>query len=215
MSGVLFSLPNARQLSLSGAILPGWKAQFYLTETTTPTPVYSDGTLETELPNPVVADGAGYMPAIYMDPEVVYRVQILNSADVLQPDGDIDPYVPSQGGGGGASEPVEITFASTTEIDCSASDTFYGLLSNLVVSTLTLSNPTNGQRLKIMILVSGETGMTYPANWVWANDTPAAEQLTSDRLHEFDMTYLEGPGGAWPPGDFWYVKYTVFYGWPV
>lgn len=100
MSGVLFSLPNARQLSNSGAILPGWKLKFFLTGTTTPTPVYSDGDLETSLGTTVTADLAGMMVPIYLDPAVVYRVQLFTAADVLIQ--DVDPMSVAAPGGGGA-----------------------------------------------------------------------------------------------------------------
>jgi hypothetical protein len=99
VSGVLFYLPNARQLSTSGGILPGWYAQFYLTDSTTPAPIYADGDLETPLDNPVEADVSGMMPPIYLDPELVYRVQIYTAADVLID--DVDPFVVMGGSGGG------------------------------------------------------------------------------------------------------------------
>lgn len=92
MNTYLFFDPRARPLTDAGDILPAAKLQFYLTDTTTPSPVYSDAELNTELPNPVIADDAGRFPAIYMDPEVTYRVQLLDSDDVLQ--WDIDPYTP-------------------------------------------------------------------------------------------------------------------------
>lgn len=104
MSGALFHLPNARQLSSAGAILPGWKAQFYQTNTTTPAAVYADGDLETPLTNPVEADAAGQMAPIYLDPDVTYRVQIYDANDVLI--SDVDPIDVSRGSGSGGSGPA-------------------------------------------------------------------------------------------------------------
>lgn len=104
MAGVLFYLPNARQLSMSGAILPGWKLQFYVTNTTTPTPVYANGAMTTPLSNPVVADGAGEMVPIYMNPDVIYRVRLYTAADVLID--DVDPFDVSRGSGGGGGVPA-------------------------------------------------------------------------------------------------------------
>lgn len=99
MAGVLFYLPTARQLSIAGRILPGWKLQFFLSETDTPTPVYSDGDLSSSLGVEVTADGAGEMVPIYVDPTIVYRVKLLTADDVLID--DVDPYDVSRGSGGG------------------------------------------------------------------------------------------------------------------
>src|SRR6516164_4553482 len=62
------------------APISGAKIQAYLTSSTTPTPVYADGGLTTPLSNPVVANGSGQFPAIYLDPTVTYRLQVQNSA---------------------------------------------------------------------------------------------------------------------------------------
>lgn len=94
MNTYLFASPWVRPLTDSGEIMPGAKLQFYLTGTTTPSPVYADSSLETELPNPVIADGDGRFPPMYMDPVVTYRAQLYDADDVLQPDGDVDPYTP-------------------------------------------------------------------------------------------------------------------------
>src|SRR5262245_48340333 len=100
MSGVLFFLPNARQLSLGGSIMPGFKLKFFRSGTTTPAPVYSDGALSSSLGTEVQAESDGHVRAIYLDPAITYRVQITDADDVLQPDGDVDPYTVSSGGGG-------------------------------------------------------------------------------------------------------------------
>ncbi|HEY2482478.1 MAG TPA: hypothetical protein VGI30_09830, partial [Caulobacteraceae bacterium] len=74
-----------------GAYAPigGAKMQFYLTGTTTPSPAYADGALATPLANPVIADGSGKFPAIYLDPTVTYRLQVQNSAGAVL--SDVDP----------------------------------------------------------------------------------------------------------------------------
>jgi hypothetical protein len=71
------------------APISGAKIQAYLTSSTTPTPVYADGGLTTPLSNPVVANGSGQFPAIYLDPTVTYRLQVQNSAGAVL--SDIDP----------------------------------------------------------------------------------------------------------------------------
>lgn len=92
MNTYIFHDPRFRPLDLSGAIMPNAYLQFYETETTTPTPVYADATLDTELGTEVEADADGRFPVMYMDPEVTYRVQLYDESDVLQ--WDVDPYTP-------------------------------------------------------------------------------------------------------------------------
>lgn len=89
----IFFYPRIRPLDDDGNPMPGCYLQFYESETTTPTPVYADGDLETELPNPVVSNAAGIFPAIYGDPSVVYRMQLYTADDVLISDDDpIHPH---------------------------------------------------------------------------------------------------------------------------
>lgn len=83
----VFRNPRVRAL-LAGVIVPGATLAFYITETSTPTPVYADAGLETPLPNPVVADASGRFPPIYLDTaNITYRV-VPSWAD------EIDPYLP-------------------------------------------------------------------------------------------------------------------------
>lgn len=78
----IFHLPRQAPL-VGGAVSPGAKAYFYLTGTSTPTDVYTTSDLDVAHDSPVVADGAGVFPAIYLDPEVVYKATVLNADDTL------------------------------------------------------------------------------------------------------------------------------------
>ncbi|MBV8683781.1 MAG: hypothetical protein JO111_12980 [Caulobacteraceae bacterium] len=89
MSGLLLAQPVFRAVDATGAPMPGAQLQFYLTGTTTPTPVYSSAALSTPLSNPVVADSGGLFPSMWLDPTVTYRVQLLTSVGALVQ--DIDP----------------------------------------------------------------------------------------------------------------------------
>jgi hypothetical protein len=58
--------------------------QFTLTGTNTPATVYQDGNLTTPFSsNQVPADATGRFPAIYLDPNTIYRAQLFSSAGVL------------------------------------------------------------------------------------------------------------------------------------
>jgi hypothetical protein len=92
-TGILFQNPIVKPLSSNATFMSGCTATFYLTGATTLANVYANGTLATPLANPLTADASGTFVAVYLDPNVVYRVQIKTSTGVLI--SDTDPYVPS------------------------------------------------------------------------------------------------------------------------
>jgi hypothetical protein len=104
-TGQLFYDPYPKPLSTLGVALPGAYYNFYLSGTTTPAPIYQNGSLTTpyagialpfitgnQIYNAVQADGTGLFQPIYLNPQLVYRVQLYSSAGVLIE--DVDPYVP-------------------------------------------------------------------------------------------------------------------------
>lgn len=96
-NGVLFYEPRAKPLSTTGQQQPGSYYQFYLTQTTTPTNVYADGGLVTPLSQTPGTGGTtaasdGRLVPIYLDPSVIYRVQLYSSFGVLLE--DTDPFIP-------------------------------------------------------------------------------------------------------------------------
>jgi hypothetical protein len=103
-TGQLFYDPVARPLSALGVSMPGAYYNFYVSGTTNPAQVFQDSALT--LPYPaaslngssplftvIQADGTGAMPPMYLQPTVIYRVQLYNSTWSLIE--DVDPYVPS------------------------------------------------------------------------------------------------------------------------
>jgi hypothetical protein len=100
-SGILFSDPRVKPLSTSGQFQAGAYLCFFITGTTTPTNVYSDGALATPLSQPTagsvnpsagtVAASDGRFVAIYLNPATVYRVQLYSAAGSLL--ADTDPYL--------------------------------------------------------------------------------------------------------------------------
>jgi hypothetical protein len=89
MTGTLLTQPVIRAVDASGSPIPGARLQFYVTGTTTPTPVYAGASLATPLANPVTADSGGLFAPIFLDPTVIYRTQLLTSAGSLIQ--DVDP----------------------------------------------------------------------------------------------------------------------------
>jgi hypothetical protein len=103
-TGQLFYDPVARPLSALGVAMPGAYYNFYVSGTTTPAQVYQDSALT--LPYPaaslngsqplftvIQADGTGAMPLMFLNPVLIYRVQLYSSTWNLVE--DVDPYVPS------------------------------------------------------------------------------------------------------------------------
>lgn len=90
MTHQLYRLP-ASVLFTGGVLAPGWKVYFYLTGTTTPTPVYTTSALSVAHTQPVVADSAGVMRLIYLDPSITYKSVVYDEDDVLQSDFGADP----------------------------------------------------------------------------------------------------------------------------
>lgn len=82
MTHQIFHLPRSTAISSNLTLIPGAKVSFFLTTTSTPTNTYQDAARTTPHTNPVVADAAGRLPAIYLDPSIVYRITFTDSADV-------------------------------------------------------------------------------------------------------------------------------------
>jgi microcystin-dependent protein len=94
MSATLFFAPQARFFTPQITSMGGAYLQFLDSETDAPADVYLNADLSTSLGSVVTSDANGQFVAIYLDSATTYRIQLFNSADVLQ--WDIDPYLPSR-----------------------------------------------------------------------------------------------------------------------
>lgn len=121
-TGILFDYPITTPLSVGptpqvGSIISGCSLVFYLTQTTTATPVYSDGNLAVSIGNVVNSNASGQFIPIYLNPLIIYRIQLWS-----QPNGtgiklqDIDPYIVSQAGITAGATPGE-TAAGVTIVN--------------------------------------------------------------------------------------------------
>lgn len=101
-TGALLADPRIKPLSTTGQFQAGCYYCFFLTGTTTPTNVYSDGLLTTPLSQPTpgsvnpsggtVSASDGRFVPIYLNPATIYRAQLYSAAGVLLE--DTDPVVP-------------------------------------------------------------------------------------------------------------------------
>lgn len=93
----LYFMPFRPAYDSAGISVPGAQHWFTLADGVTPASVYQDEELTVEHTNPVVADGAGKLEAVYLDDAVDYRVRIYaRNAEVGidTPLEDYDPYLP-------------------------------------------------------------------------------------------------------------------------
>lgn len=82
MTAKLFTLPKQVPFTNAGELIPGAKAYFYLNGTSTPQDTYTTSALSVAHTNPVVADGNGKFPAIFLDGTLRYKVKLTNASDV-------------------------------------------------------------------------------------------------------------------------------------
>ena len=81
MSGNRFTLPFVEVQTASGGVAAGWKLDFFQSGGfTTPQDTYSDKDLTVANTNPVVADGAGRFPNIFLQ-QLDYAVRLLDVND--------------------------------------------------------------------------------------------------------------------------------------
>jgi hypothetical protein len=86
MGSQLFQLPKAVPLDSNADLYAGAKAYFYVTGTSTPQNTYQDANLTIPHAHPVVADGFGRFPVVYLDPTKAYKLTMTTSAGVALPD---------------------------------------------------------------------------------------------------------------------------------
>jgi hypothetical protein len=95
----LYFLPLRPAFDSAGITVPGSQHWFTLAGTNTPSAPYTDSTLTTRLENPVIANGIGYLPPIYLnETPAFYRVRVyLPDAEVGvdTPIEEYDPYEPA------------------------------------------------------------------------------------------------------------------------
>lgn len=95
----------------NGDPVPGAKAHFYQTGTTTPLTVYSDEALTTAHPVPLVADAQGVFPAVFFNGSTGVKVDVTDTGDVRLDGYPIDPATLHSGGKGAST----ISFSATAE----------------------------------------------------------------------------------------------------
>lgn len=109
----LFQIPRGTLLDAGGIIIPGGTVSFYNAGTTTPQTVYSNSALSTPLSQPIAADSAGRLPAIYMTSGSFKVVVSDASANVIYTQDNCDTGLAASTGAILASIPSFFTATTT------------------------------------------------------------------------------------------------------
>lgn len=105
MAAVQFYLPYDIAIKPTNVGAPGAKLYVYAYNTTTLRPVYSTSALTTQLTNPVIADGAGKFPAIYLNSALSYKIVITDKAGATL--FTKNPYIPGSAPDAAALAPYQ------------------------------------------------------------------------------------------------------------
>lgn len=139
-------------INASGNVLPGSKAEFFTTQTTTPRTVFADADLTVPRTQPVISDGAGVFPETFLD-GTPYRV-VLTDADDVQI-GVFDPVY-----GTVDASTLELNFQTIVEsFTATAGQTVFNLSNSYV--------PGNNQ---LQVYINGVYQAT-PANYTESSTT--------------------------------------------
>ena len=130
----LYFMPFRPAYDSAGISVPG--AQHYFTAGGVPTAPFEDEALTTPHSNPVVADGAGKLPPIYMDDALTYRVRIYDrnaEAGVDTPLEDYNPFIP------GSVVLSELNLGDVTGAPTAGSRILLAAIDHAVASTVILT----------------------------------------------------------------------------
>lgn len=111
MSDIIFPSP-VRAVDGNGNPVPGARAYFYASGTSTPATVFADASENVPHPSPLVADAAGVFPPVYKGGQPL-RVLVTDADGVTLPGFPIDPVLTAPAGGGAAQT---ISFNPTPQI---------------------------------------------------------------------------------------------------
>lgn len=107
-----FVSPQQQFINFSGQPYAGGFLYFFVSGTSTPTPTYQDEGLSIPNTNPVQLDSAGDAGNIFLDPGIVYKVELTDSSN--NPIWTFDPVIPTDSATSSGFSPVVSCNASGT-----------------------------------------------------------------------------------------------------
>src|ERR1700744_4448732 len=99
-----FVSPQQQFMSFAGQPYAGGLLYFYVSGTSTPTPTYQDEGLSIPNTNPVVLDSAGDAGNIFLDPGIIYKVELTDSNNNTI--WTFDPVIPIDSSTGSGLTPI-------------------------------------------------------------------------------------------------------------
>lgn len=94
MSAPLFQLPKAQALNASANPVANAELYFFAAGTSTPQNTYTDSALAVPHTHPVAASASGVFPPIFLDPDLIYKVDLRTPAGVSFTGYPVDDVAP-------------------------------------------------------------------------------------------------------------------------
>ncbi|MGL4309158.1 MAG: hypothetical protein ACRCSU_01630, partial [Paracoccaceae bacterium] len=139
--------------------VPGAKARFFLSGTSTPVTVYANEALTTPHPSPLVANAAGVLPAVFISDATAVKMTVTTAADVSLPDYTLDPVFKTSNSQGALQ--VGLTpfpGVSSTNVQ----DGMQDLQDNIDVADAAIAAlAVDGYRLSNIVYLTSGTAATY------------------------------------------------------
>lgn len=183
-----FYMPRAQIADVAGRPYIGALFYFYAAGTSTPLATYSDAALTVPLPQPVVTNAAGILPAVYT-PAGLYKVIVTDSSGVLIWSQDnIDPAVSTSlgaiavaNGGTGATTAANaranLGAASSAALTATQTDlatNYYSKVINPIATQAEAIAGTDATRLMSALSVKQVLAARGPAPDFWFRDEKAS-----------------------------------------
>lgn len=183
MAAVQFFLPYDIAIKPTNTGVPGALLYVYGQGTTTKVSVYASSSLTTQLTNPVVADGAGRLPPIYLDNALSYKIVITDSAGATLY--SRDPYIPGQAPDSSALAPYQNAAAASATSAASSATSAVSAASAASTSAGQAANSASAASTSATNAATSESNASNSAAAAAASKTAAdadASAAHSDRL---------------------------------
>lgn len=156
MAAVQFFFPFDIMVKPGNLGTPGGRLYFYTSGTTTLAAIYADSGLSVPLENPVECDGAGRIPAIYLDNAATYRLYALDKNDALLI--DRDPYIPGEAPDSAALAPYQSAAAASAVASANSASNAAGSATSAAASAASSASSATSALSTLATLLAAAAG---------------------------------------------------------